>query len=55
MIPVIIEDYIQKISDKKTHPEKRQFYFDVLKRIRGSIDIALTEYEKEYKNRKESR
>lgn len=52
MIPVIIEDYIKKLLDKATHPERRQFYFDTLKKIRDSINVALNAYEKERKFRK---
>ena len=49
MIPVIIEDYISKILDVKTHSEKRQYYYDTLIKIRNSIDIAIAKYEKERK------
>ena len=52
MIPVIIEDYIKKLLDKSTHPERRQFYFDTLKRVRDAINSALSTYEKERKFRK---
>lgn len=52
MIPVIIEDYTKKLLDKSTHPERRQFYFDTLKRIRDTIDNALSSYEKERQFRK---
>jgi hypothetical protein len=52
MIPVIIEDYIKKLSEKSTHPDRRQFYFDTLKRIRDAINISLNEYEKERQFRK---
>jgi len=52
MIPVIIEDYVKKLLDKSTHPERRQFYFDTLKKIRDSINASLSEYEKERKFRK---
>lgn len=47
MIPVIIQDYIGKILDKSTHPERRQFYYDTLLRIRDSINQAITKYEQE--------
>lgn len=52
MIPVIIEDYIKKLLDGSTHPERRQFYFDTLKRVRDSINNALSTYEKERQFRK---
>lgn len=47
MIPVIIQDYIEKILDKSTHPERRQFYYDTLLRIRESINLAIAKYEQE--------
>lgn len=47
MIPVIIQDYIEKILDKSTHPERRQFYYDTLLRIRESINTAIIKYEQE--------
>jgi hypothetical protein len=52
MIPVLIEDYIKRLSDKTTHPERRQFYYDSLAKIRDAINIALSQYEKERKFRK---
>jgi len=52
MIPVIIQDYIDKILDKSTHPERRQFYYDTLLRIRESINQAVTKYEQERKFKK---
>lgn len=52
MIPVLIEDYIQKLLEKKTHPERRQFYYDSLVRIRDAISVALIEYDRERKFRK---
>lgn len=47
MIPVIIQDYIHKLLDKKTHYEGRQFYYSTLTTIRESINKALYEYDKE--------
>jgi len=47
MIPVIIQDYIDKILDKSTHPERRQFYYDTLLKIRESINQAAIKYEQE--------
>ena len=47
MIPVIIQDYIANILDKKKHPERRQFYYDTLLKIRESINQAITQYERE--------
>jgi hypothetical protein len=47
MIPVIIQDYIEKILDKNTHYERRQFYYGTLLKIRESINQAITQYERE--------
>lgn len=52
MIPVLIEDYIKKLSDQSTHPEHRQFYHDSLLKIRDTITKALNTYEKERNFRK---
>jgi hypothetical protein len=51
MLPAIIEDIISKIADKKTHIEKRQFYYATLLKIRDEANTAILKYEKE-KNRK---
>lgn len=50
MIPVIIEDYIKKVSDTAVKPEMRLFYYDTLVKIRDSINSAISKYEKERKN-----
>jgi hypothetical protein len=47
MIPVIIQDYITKILDRSTHPERRQFYYSTLILVRDSINQAITKYEQE--------
>jgi len=47
MIPVIIQDYIDKILYKSTHPERRQFYYDTLLKIREAINQAVVKYEQE--------
>jgi hypothetical protein len=52
MIPVIIQDYLSKLTDRSTHPERRQFYYDSLLKIRDSINQAVIIYEKERKQRK---
>jgi hypothetical protein len=52
MIPVIIEDYISKLLDKNTHPERRQFFYDTLVKIRDSINLAINRYETERKFKK---
>ena len=47
MLPVIIEEYINKLSDKSTHTERRQFYHESLVKIKHAVDRALKEYETE--------
>ncbi len=51
MLPTIIEDLINKITDKSTHVEKRQFYYVTLVKIRDEVTNAVAAYEKE-KSRK---
>jgi hypothetical protein len=52
MIPVVIQEYINKILDTKTHTDRRQFYYDTLIKIRESINHAITRYEQERKFKK---
>jgi hypothetical protein len=52
MLPVIIQDYITKLLDKKTHVERRQFYYSTLVTIKTSIDKALKDYDTERKFKK---
>jgi hypothetical protein len=52
MIPVIIQDYINKLLEKTTRPESSQFYYGTLVRIRDSINKALTQYDQERKSKK---
>lgn len=47
MIPVIIENLIGDVTNKKIHTDKRQFYYTTLVNIRKAIDSAIKEYEKE--------
>jgi hypothetical protein len=47
MIPVIIEDMIKNLTDKRVHFEKRQFYYDSLIKIKKSIEKAIEIYERE--------
>ena len=47
MIPAMIEDLINKVSDKKVHYEKRQFYYATLLDIKAAVDKAIQDYEKE--------
>jgi hypothetical protein len=52
MIPVLIQDYIEKTCDAKVHIEKRQFYYDTLVKINKAITDAIKLYETESKSRK---
>lgn len=52
MIPVIIEDYIRKLTDKKTHIDQRQFYYTSLMNIKDQVDKAIKDYEREKNFRK---
>lgn len=47
MLPVMIEDYINKLNDKSTHIERRQFYYTSLLNIKKAVEKALKEYERE--------
>lgn len=47
MIPVIIEDYIKNLNDKKTHVERRQFYYMSLKNIKDAVEKSIDDYERE--------
>lgn len=47
MIPTLIEDLITKITDKKQHLEKRQFYYVTLSNIKNAVEKAIQSYEKE--------
>lgn len=47
MIPVIIEDLINKITDKNLHPNQKQHYAGTLYNIREQVEKALKQYEME--------
>jgi len=47
MLPAIIEDIISKITDRKSHVEKRQFYYVTLLKIRDEANSAILKYENE--------
>lgn len=49
MIPVNIQDYIKNITNDSVSPEKRQFYYDTLVRIKTEIDKSIAKYELERK------
>lgn len=47
MIPTMIEDLISKVTDKKVHTDKRQFYYATLVKIKEAISVAIVKYENE--------
>lgn len=47
MIPVNIQDLIQKLGNKNTHINSRQFYYDTLVKISLATKQAIQEYERE--------
>lgn len=47
MVPQIIDDYVSKVTDRSTHPERRQFYADTLREIVKAATKALTTFDKE--------
>lgn len=47
MIPVIIEDLINKVTDKKARIETRQFYYTSLLEIKKRVEKAISQYEME--------
>ena len=51
-LPVIIEQLIQKVTDKGVHPEQRQHYANSLKNIIEQGDKAYKQWEKEWENRR---
>lgn len=51
MIPVIIEDYINKLLDKSTRLESRQFYYTSLLEIKKQVEKAIQKYETEKKSK----
>jgi hypothetical protein len=51
MIPVLIEDYINKLTDKKIRIENRQFYYTSLLEIKKHVEKAITQYEVEKNKR----
>lgn len=52
MIPVLIQDLIDKVTDSTKHYEQRQHYAATLVNIREAIDKALAVYETGRKGRK---
>ena len=47
MLPQMIQEYVEKVTDRKAHPETRQFYYSTLREIQKAIDKAIADYEKE--------
>lgn len=49
MLPVIIQDLIQKVSDQKVNVEKRQHYAATLREIVKASEQALAIYDLNHK------
>lgn len=47
MVPQVIEEYVEKVTNKRSHPETRQFYYKTLRDIQAMVSKAIGEYEKE--------
>ncbi len=47
MIPNLIVEYTEKLLDRKTRKETRQFYYATLLAIQKKVDDAIKAYEKE--------
>ena len=52
ILPVIVEEYIAKVSNINTHPEQRQHYANTLYAIVEEAQKALKTYETHRKSRK---
>lgn len=52
VLPVIVEEYIAKVTDSKTHPEQRQHYATTLNNIISEAQKALKTYEAHRKSHK---
>lgn len=52
MIPVLIQDLVDKVTDSTKHYEQRQHYAATLMKIKEAIDKALADYETGRKGRK---
>ena len=50
VLPVILEQYIAKVTDSKTHPNNRQHYAATLSNIIDEAQEALKIYEAHRKN-----
>lgn len=48
-LPVIIEDLIDKATNRSVHPEQRQHYVKTLDDIRQACNEAIRQYENERK------
>ena len=49
VLPVIIEELIDKVKSDKLHPEQKQYYVTTLENIRNEADKAIQQYEKQRK------
>lgn len=45
MVPVVIQDLIDKVLDKSKHPEQRQHYAATLRSIIETSEAALKKFE----------
>lgn len=50
MIPVIVEDLINKVNSNSLHPEQKQHYVKTLEDIRNAADEAIKNYDKQRKS-----
>lgn len=48
MLPVVIEQMIEKLTDSKVHPEMRQHYANTIKNIIDASTSALHKWEADY-------
>lgn len=49
VLPVMIEDLIDKVKSDALHPEQKQHYVTTLENIRNEADKAIQYYEKQKK------
>lgn len=51
MVPQMIQEYVEKVTNKKAHPETRQFYYTTLRDIQLAVEKAIKSYESETKKK----
>ena len=52
ILPVIVEELINKVSNSKLHPEQRQHWANTLYAIKEAAEKALAKYENDRKFRR---